>query len=197
MQSRDENILTSTDNMVALKKKIAIWKNRASSGNFEMFPSMRTTCTKEMIPAVVSHLTALDESIDRYFPSLITEEYDWIRNPFINVSSNIGLQLWEEEELATMSSDRGLKIKYSTVPIETFWISLQNEYHALAKKTLSVLLQFSTSYVCELGFSTLNSIKHKKRERLRSTEEDMRVCLSHIRPNIEEIVKKHQAQVSH
>lgn len=197
MQGRDENILTSTDNMVALKKKIAIWKNRASSGNFEMFPSMRTTCTKEMIPVVVSHLTALDESIDKYFPSLITEEYDWIRNPFINVSSNIGLQLCEEEELATMSSDRGLKIKYSTVPIETFWISIQNEYPALAKKALSVLLQFSTSYVCELGFSTLNNIKHKKRERLRSTEEDMRVCLSHIRPNIEEIVKKHQAQVSH
>ncbi|KAL7646078.1 UNVERIFIED_CONTAM: hypothetical protein RMT77_002979 [Armadillidium vulgare] len=191
MQGRDENILTSTDNMVALKKKIAIWKNRASSGNFEMFPSMRTTCTQEMILVVVSHLTALDESIDRYFPSLITEEYDWIRNPFINVSSNIGLQLCEEE-LATISSDRGLKIKYLTVPIETFWISIQNEYPTLAKKALSVLLQFSTSYVCELGFSTLNNIKHKKRERLRSTEEDMRVCLSHIRPNIEEIVKKHQ-----
>lgn len=30
-----------------------------------------------------------------------------------------------------------------------------------------------------------------------STEEGMRVCLSHIQPNIEETTKKYQAQVSH
>ena len=47
MQGRNENILTSTDKLVALKKKIIIWKNRASSGNFDMFPSMRTTCIKK------------------------------------------------------------------------------------------------------------------------------------------------------
>ncbi|XP_068247922.1 protein FAM200A-like [Palaemon carinicauda] len=150
-----------------------------------------------MIPIVVSHLTALDENIDHHFPSLSTEKYDWIRNPFMNIPSNIGLQLCEEEELATISSDRDLKTKHSTVPIDSFWISVQEEYPTLSKKALSLLLQFSTSYLCELGFSTLNNIKTKKRERLRSTEEEMRVCLSHIRPNIEEVAKKHQAQVSH
>ncbi|XP_068201795.1 protein FAM200A-like [Palaemon carinicauda] len=140
---------------------------------------------------------ALDENIDHYFPSLSTEKYDWIRNPFMNIPSNIGLQLCEEKELATISSDRDLKIKHSTVPIDSFWISVQEEYPTLSKKALSLLLQFSTSYLCELGFSTLNNINTKKRERLRSTEEEMRVCLSHIRPNIEEVAKKHQAQVSH
>ncbi|XP_068247742.1 zinc finger BED domain-containing protein 5-like [Palaemon carinicauda] len=140
MQGRNENILTSTDKLVALKKKIIIWKNRASSGNFDMFPSMRTTCIKERIPIVVSHLTALDENIDHYFPSLNTEKYDWIRNPFMNIPSNIGLQLCEEEELATISSDRDLKIKHSTVPIDSFWISVQEEYPTLSKKALSLLL---------------------------------------------------------
>lgn len=67
----------------------------------------------------------------------------------------------------------------------------------IAEKVLSVLLQFSTSYLCDLGFSTLNNIKSKKWEWLLSTEEEMKVCLSHIQPNTEEIVKKHQAQVSH
>ncbi|XP_068201803.1 zinc finger BED domain-containing protein 5-like [Palaemon carinicauda] len=146
---------------------------------------------------IVNYIKTLDENIDHYFPSLSTEKYDWIRNPFMNIPSNIGLQLCEEEELATISSDRDLKIKHSTVPIDSFWISVQKEYPTLSKKALSLLLQFSTSYLCELGFSTLNNIKTKKRERLRSTEEEMRVCLSHIRPNIEEVAKKHQAQVSH
>ncbi|XP_068204824.1 zinc finger BED domain-containing protein 5-like [Palaemon carinicauda] len=133
MQGRNENILTSTDKLVALKKKIIIWKNTASSGNFDIFPSMHTTCIKEMIPIVVSHLTALDENIDHYFPSLSTEKYDCIRNPFMNIPSYIGLQLCEEEELATISSDRDLKIKHSTVPIDSFWISVQEEYPSLSK----------------------------------------------------------------
>lgn len=40
-------------------------------------------------------------------------------------------------------------------------------------------------------------MKTKKRERLRITEEEMRVCLSHIRSNIGEITRQPQAQTSH
>ena len=78
MQGRNEDILTSTDKLVALKRKIIIWKNREKLGEFDMFPTMNT---KEMIPIVVEHLTALEENIDHYFPSLNTEKYDWVRNP--------------------------------------------------------------------------------------------------------------------
>jgi len=59
------------------------------------------------------------------------------------------------------------------------------------------LMQFSTSYLCELGFSTLHNIKSKKPERLCCIEEEMRVFLSEIRPNIETVAKKHQSHVSH
>ena len=163
MQGLNENILTSTNKLVGLKKKIVIWKNRAKLGEFDMFPTMHTNCTKEMIPIVVENLTALEENIDHYFPSLNTEKYDWVRNPFVDVPSNIGFKLREEEELATISSDRSLKIKHSAVDIDTFWISIQKEFPALAKKALLVLLQFSTSYLCELGLSTLNNIKNRKR----------------------------------
>ena len=97
------------------------------------------------------------------FPSLNTEKYDWVRNPFVDVSSSIGFRLCEEEELATISSDCNLKIKHSEVDIDTFWISMQKEFPAIAEKALLVLLQFSTSYLCELGFSTLNNIKNRKR----------------------------------
>ena len=40
MQGKNENILTATDTLVAFKKKIVIWKNKAKLGEFDMFPTM-------------------------------------------------------------------------------------------------------------------------------------------------------------
>ena len=120
MQDREENILTSSDKLIAFKKKVTIWKNRAKDGNLELFPLVRQSCIKKISPIVFQHLTTLEEKINFYFPSLKIDEYDWVRNPFIENSSNTGLLLCEEEELACVSSDRGLKIKHAGVPIDTF-----------------------------------------------------------------------------
>ena len=115
-----------------------------------------------MSPVVFQHLTTLEEKINFYFPSVKTGDYDWVRNPFIESSSRTGLLLCEEEELACVSSDRGLKIKHAGLPIDTFWIAVKEEYPLLAKKALTILMQFSTLYLCELGFSTLHNMKSKK-----------------------------------
>lgn len=40
-------------------------------------------------------------------------------------------------------------------------------------------------------------IKTKKRERLTNMEEDVRVAISYIKPDIENICKSHQAQISY
>jgi len=74
-----ENVLTSSDKLVALE----IWKNRAKDGNFEMFPLVRESCIKKMSTIVFQHLTTLEEKLNYYFPSPKTDEYDWVRNPFI------------------------------------------------------------------------------------------------------------------
>lgn len=72
-----------------------------------------------------------------------------IRNPFINVPSNRGIQLCDEQELATISNDRGIKIKHSMAPIDIFWIPRQKKNPILAKMILSVLLHFLILF--ELG----------------------------------------------
>ena len=162
-----------------------------------MFPLVRESCTKKMSPIVFQHLTTFKEKFNFCFPLLKTDEYDWVQNPFIMSLSNTGLLLCEEEELACISSNRGLKIKHVEVPIDTFWIAVKEEYPSLPKKALTILMQFSTSYLCELAFSILHNIKSKKPERLCCIEEEMRVCLSKIRPNIETVAKKYQAHVSH
>ena len=198
MQSGNENLLSSTDRIKSFQKKLEIWKRKASSGCLEMFPLVRKGYSDDLIPLIVGHLTTLEGNLNYYFPSINTEQYDWIRNPFIDISTeDVGLSLTEEEELAAISTDRGLKIKHKEVPIDQFWISVKEEYPSIANKALTVLLQFSTSYLCEQGFSVLTNIKCKSRSNIKSIDEELRVCLSHIRPNIHKIANSHQAQVSH
>jgi len=198
MQGPNENILTSTDKMSALQQKIKIWKNRASNENLEMFPSVAKTLNKEILPLILNHLDSLQEKVGHYFPSLSIESYDWVRNPFVEVPSSLDqFTIEEEEELSDISNDRTLKLKYSQESLNSFWIGIQREHPNIAQKAIKLLLQFSTTYLCELGFSALATIKNTKRERLLSVEEELRVCLSNIRPRIQLICNKLQSQVSH
>lgn len=59
------------------------------------------------------------------------------------------------------------------------------------KKVLNVLL----FYLCEFGLSTF--IKTKKKPRLVNLYHEMRVALLFLHPNAKEIIKDHQAQISH
>jgi hypothetical protein len=38
---------------------------------------------KEVIPSIISYLESLTENLDQYFPSLSSEMYEWVRNPFV------------------------------------------------------------------------------------------------------------------
>ena len=176
LQGRNENLLSSTDKLVSLQRKIIIWKARIAKGNCEMFPLVPKKFIEEITPLISDHLTTLGERIDHYFPSLSSESYDWVRDPFAQTASNTNiLTLKEEEELAELSSDRSLKLQHPEMFLDAFWIMTEKEHPNIAKRALHILLQFSTSYLCELGFSTLTNIKYKKREKLKCVEEEMRV----------------------
>ena len=45
----------------------------------------------------------------------------------------------------------------------------------LAERALNILISFSTTYLCEKGFSTVIGLKTKKRNRL-SVQNDARIC---------------------
>ena len=197
MQGVKENILTSVDKINAFKRKLIIWKKHASRGNCEMFYILVQRKNFDSIfPLITNHLESLAKGLDKYFPSISLETYDWIRNPFVE-SMNVDFSLTEEEELAGISSDLTLRMKHSELNLDSFWILTAKEYPSISNKALRVLLQFSTSYLCELGFSTMTNIKNKKREQLLTLEEELRVCLSKTRPNFPVLFRNHQAQISH
>ena len=143
---------------------------------------------------ILNHLHTLLINLDKYFPSISVDQYNWVRSPFVEFEpSEEQFILTEEKELASISSDRTLKLKHSELSLDAFWLLVQKEYPAIAQKPLRHLVQFSTFYLCEFGFLALTTIKDKRRAQLLSVEDELCVCLSKTRPNLKELCKKHQA----
>lgn len=197
MQGKSENLLSSTDKMRAFQEKLKVWSVRAKEGTFGMFSHFSETNNREIIPLIIQHLKSLQAKIENYFPTLCSENYTWVRNPFFPQDNHFTLNLKEEEELIDIRNDGNIKLLYNEMSLDEFWIKIQNEFPCIGEKAVVILLQFSTSYLCETGFSVLTNIKTKKRERLLAVEEEMRVALSNVRPDIERTCAKNQAQISH
>jgi hypothetical protein len=67
----------------------------------------------------------------------------------------------------------------------------------LSNSSEKILLQFSTSYLCQQAFLYLTKIKHKQRNCLLCVKEELRTCLPKIWPRIQHLCKRKEAQVSH
>lgn len=197
MQGRNENMLTCSDKMKALLEKIRLWNVRVSEGKIDVFQKTAEANNTDIVPLIKEHLESLERSIEKYFPNISAGSYDWLRNPFIHDPLNKPQLNIQEEELISIRNDRTLKLQYLEMTLQSFWIQMENEHPHISKKAQKILLQFSTSYLCELGFSALKNIKTMKRNKLLAVEEEMRVCLSTVPPNVERICKSRQAHVSH
>ena len=90
-----------------------------------------------------------------------------------------------------------LKLKFTKVPLDVFWIAVKEEFLQISDKAIAVLLPFSTTYLCEQSFSTLVLIKNDKWSCLMGLDQELRVALSNIEPNIKLLCSLKQAQVSH
>lgn len=105
------------------------------------------------------------------------------------------LTLKEEEELCGLQCDRTLKIRFTDLSLDKFWISVKEEYPSYHSQESNK--HIAASYMSEEAFSYLTtSIKSKDRNRLLSMENEIRVCLSKVGPWIKCLCSKRQAQDS-
>jgi len=146
-----------------------------------------------MCDDICSHLETLRSQFENYFPSSKYDEVSWVRDPFHCDIENNKLSLNEREQLIEFSNDAGLKIKFQAEGTVNFWTSspVEREYSAL-----KIIIQFASTYLCEKGFSSLTQIKTKYRNRL-DVCADLRLKLTSIHPNIEQLCKGRQAHPSH
>jgi hypothetical protein len=73
---------------------------------------------------------------------------------------------------------------------------LREAYPRLVKQAMEASIPFATIYFCELGFSTLVTIKPKNGNQL-DFQHDMRVALSKTTPQFNVLIQAKQQQPSH
>ena len=204
MQGRGHNIFEQDDKIDAFKKKISVWACHVSKSRLDMFPNachegqqLDRAGKNVMRKTITTHLNKLLERFNDYFPEKQRDD-DWIRDPFGIDMESVTLPSNEESQLVELSCDRTLKKKFTEVSLSHFWCStVMSEYPSLATRAVKILLPFSTTYLCECGFSALVQLKTKHRNRL-DIEHDLRVALSTITPDFETLVRtKKHPQFSH
>lgn len=199
------NIFVFEDKLRAFICKIDLWIKKVEMKNYTNFPTFEKIVhsTDEHIASsikdqIIEHLQALKGEFSHYFPEFEQEEPDklrqMIRNPFIVNVMEVPDEI--QEELIELQNDRSCKESFeSGINLEEFWCKKAVSYPKIREKAIRYLVMFSTTYLCEQGFSSMLLIKNKQRNRL-VCEDDLRLTLSKIEPRISELVKSMRAQKS-
>ncbi|GFT26991.1 zinc finger BED domain-containing protein 5 [Trichonephila clavipes] len=120
--------------------------------------------------------------------------YEWVRDPFQNTPE--GFSTTEEESFIDFTSSGEIKRQFCNKTLFQFWAEVDDEFSELKTKAFRILLPFSTSYLCETGFSAVAALKTKYRSQL-NIEKELRVSISNIKPSFEKLCSARQAHGSH
>ena len=110
------------------------------------------------------------------------------RNPFIHKVEDVPKAI--QEEFTELTNDFFAKDEFHYCKLEEF------SNPRIGIQALNILVPFSSTYLCECGFSALLTIKSKARNRLH-VQSDIRYALSTILPDVEKLVAKKQGHPSH
>ena len=204
LQGRDKNVLTAADSISAFKDKLKLWHSRVNKGNFLSFPNLNKILEnkEQSVPSWLSesisgHLVALKDEFSKYFPKLDANKEilrDLARDPYKRCVEEIPEEF--QEEFLELYNDSTMKDEFGAKSVEEFWVSARRMYPNISYEALRILVQFSSTYLCEAGFSTLVGMKTKARNKL-DVAADLRCALSRTTPSIPELVKNKQQQRAH
>lgn len=98
---------------------------------------------------ILKHLATLSDSFKHYFPSINTSGVEWVLIAIKNAEALTNIQ---RDQLADLSSDTTLKLKFQESQMESFWIYVYNEYQRSAVKPWMCYCHFQLHIYANLHF---------------------------------------------
>ncbi|XP_076029345.1 SCAN domain-containing protein 3-like [Oratosquilla oratoria] len=185
-----------TDVIRAFTEKIQVGNFSSFSHLNELLSEKRKLEQYDLTKEVPSHLDSLAEEFMHYFPDVTMENSLWtlVQNPF-NTDVELLLESLQEEAI-DLKCDSSAERDFETMKLEEFWVKYLPMYPKVGEEALRVILPFSSTYLCEAGFSALVILKTKQRSRL-DVGNDLRCALSSFNRKISNLVRKKQQHPSH
>lgn len=200
-----KSVFVMYDKIAAFKAKLDLWKSRVEENEFDMFDNLAELIEKEkpdtsiIKDVVIEHLTNLRKRFDDYFPVDPREANKWIRNPYSVDIASLDLPNRMKAQIIDIVSDGSLENVFKKESLVKFWVQAESEYPEVGYLAIKFLMPFTTTWMCEAGFSAVTYLKSKYRNNLETIAlcANLRIALSPIRSRIDELVDKKQTQPSH
>jgi len=202
LQGTNKTLISCQSIVSLFIDKLELFRHNLLNREFYQFPelsSVKDDVTPEDIEKFCSHLNELKSDMKKRFEDILNlKVYDWMKNPFTANVKEADAKC--QEELLEMKYDEESKQNFDNDGYENLW---QNKkmpllYPNMWKQVFNLLIPFPTSYLVESGFSAVNHIMTKERNRLNISERgDLRLFLTKIEPDIKYLISQHQPQGSH
>ena len=97
-----------------------------------------------------------------------------------------------------MTSDSTLRLRCTAQTLCEFWFGVEREYPLIGQRAGCIRLPFATSYLCEMGFSAVASLKTNLAFLFSSAEKNERssfrpIVVKLMRPSINDLHTRHSS----
>ena len=178
-----------------------LYASQIIDSRFDHFPllSKCVPIPTNVTSVVCAHLRALENEFNNRFSDLRQLHFpEWLTQPFLTNLCDVETCL--QDEMAELKNDN---VAQNLFKHKATWMWLDNhvksQYPLTHSTALKFLLPFPTTYLVEeSGFSVVNDLLTKKRNRLEiENRGDLRLRLTKLQPDISKLASRHQPQPSH
>ena len=182
LQGRDVTIIQARTIIMGFQVKLGLFKNSLDRRDYKYSSNLKHFSTSLMEDHSIS-----DDDIEIFTNHLGNLQYDfrvrfkdlenmtipeWIITPFDVKFENLSVEPECEYELVELSVDIAAKAVFESRSLSDFWynVNTREKYPKLGAAAEPFLLAFPSSYMVEAGFSHINAILSKQRNRLNLEE---------------------------
>ncbi len=168
-QGKERNVFHLIDCLLGFLAKLQSWQRKVGAGNVVMFENLSAVLDENeedslldplLKTEITQHLRSLESELNTYFPEFEEEEGKLVRSPFSGILNITTIPSEVQDKFLDLKHDSAAKDLYEEKSLNVIWCSMHQPYPKVSEIALQLLLPFSTTYLCESGFSTLLQIKN-------------------------------------